>query len=116
MRNDYTDRPAGFAFAISAYVLWGFLPIYMKALSFAGPVEILAHRVVWSVRVAGAVLLLLGRTRDIALALRSPRTLAMAGVTAVLISFNWGVYIYSIISGQALEAALGYYINPLFSV
>ena len=116
MRSDNTDTPAGFGFAVSAYVLWGFLPIYMKALSFAGPVEILAHRIVWSVPVAGIVLLFLGRTKDIALALRSPRTLAMAGVTAALISFNWGVYIYAIVSGQALEAALGYYINPLFSV
>jgi chloramphenicol-sensitive protein RarD len=110
------DSPRGFVFAVSAYVLWGFLPIYMKALAHMGPVEVLAHRVLWSVPVAGIVLFALGRTADLTAALRSPRTLAMGLVTAALISVNWGVYIWSIVSGQALEAALGYYINPLFSV
>lgn len=110
------DSPRGFAFAISAYVFWGVLPIYMKALSHVGPVEILAHRVLWSVPLAAGALIVLGRTRDLAAAFRSPRTLAMGAVAAVLISLNWAVYIYSITSGQALEAALGYYINPLFSV
>ena len=111
-----TDSPRGFAFAISAYFLWGFLPIYMKALSHMGPIEVLAHRVLWSIPVAGLVLVFLRRTSDLAAALRSPRTLAMGAVTAGLISVNWGIYIYSIMSGQALEAALGYYMNPLFSV
>lgn len=110
------DTPRGYAFAVSAYVLWGFLPIYMKALSHMSPAEVLAHRVLWSVPIAAGVLWLLGRTADLAAALRSPRTLAMGGVTAALISVNWGVYIWAIMSGQALEAALGYYINPLFSI
>lgn len=111
-----SDSPRGYAFAIGAYVLWGFLPVYMKALSHLSPLEVLAHRVLWSVPVAGLVLAALGRTGDLVKALRAPRTLAMGVVTAVLISLNWGVYIFSIASGQALEAALGYYINPLFSI
>lgn len=81
-----------------------------------GPIEILAHRVLWSIPIAAVVLIILRRTQDLAIALRSPRMLAMGGVTAMLISLNWGVYIYAIVSGQALQAALGYYINPLFSV
>ena len=111
-----TDSPKGFVFAATAYVLWGFLPIYMKAMAHISPLEVLAHRVLWSVPVAAIVLFALGRTSDLVAALRSPRTLAMGAVTAALISVNWGVYIWSIVSGQALEAALGYYINPLFSV
>jgi chloramphenicol-sensitive protein RarD len=110
------DSPRGFGFAMSAYLLWGFLPLYMKALADIPAPEVLAHRILWSVPIAGVILLLLGRTGDLIAALRSPRTLAMAGITAILVSLNWGIYIWAIISGHALDAALGYYINPLFSV
>ena len=110
------DSPKGLALAILAYVLWGFLPIYMKALADIPPPEVIAHRVIWSVPTAGAVLWVPGRTADLARALRTPRMLGMAAVTAALISVNWGIYVWSIGSGHALDAALGYYINPLFSV
>ncbi|ABG30775.1 EamA family transporter RarD [Roseobacter denitrificans] len=116
MKSAHADTPQGFAFAMSAYFLWGFLPIYMKALAEVTPLEVLAHRVVWSIPIAAIVLVALGRTKDLRAALMSPRTLAMGAVTAALISANWGIYIWSIFSGKALEAALGYYINPLFSV
>lgn len=110
------DTAAGFGFAVSAYMIWGFLPIYMKALSHVPAAEVVAHRIVWSLPVAGAILWATGRTGDLGRALRSPRTIAMAGVTAALISVNWGIYIWSIGAGHALDAALGYYINPLFSI
>lgn len=116
MKATNTDSPRGFAFAISAYVLWGFLPIYMKSLAHLEPVEVLAHRVLWSVPIAAAVLLMLGRTADVRAAFQSPKTLGMAVVTAALISVNWTIYIWAIVSGNALDAALGYYINPIFSV
>lgn len=110
------DTIPGFAFALGAYFLWGFLPLYMKALAHVPPVEVIAHRVLWSVPVAGVVLVATGRTADLARAFRTPRTLAMAVLTALLISINWAIYVWSIGSGHALDAALGYYINPLFSV
>lgn len=113
-KND--DSPKGLVLAISAYLLWGFLPIYMKALSDVPVLEVLAHRVIWSVPVAGAILIWLGRTADLRAALRSPRMIGMAALTAALISVNWAIYVWSIQNDQALEAALGYYINPLFSV
>lgn len=113
---DNTDTPRGFAFAVTAYVLWGFLPLYLKLMSHIPPIEVVAHRIVWSVPVAGLLLVLLGRTRDIATALTSPRTMAMAALTAGLISVNWGIYVWAISTGRALDAALGYYINPLFSI
>jgi chloramphenicol-sensitive protein RarD len=110
------DSNAGLVFAISAYVLWGFLPIFMKLLAHIPPAEVVAHRVIWSVPIAAAVLIVLGRTADIRAALASPRTILLGCLTAGLISVNWGIYVWAIGSGQALEAALGYYINPLFSM
>lgn len=110
------DSPRGLALAVTAYVMWGFLPLYMKALAHVPPTEVIAHRVIWSVPIAAAILLAMGRTADIRAAVSSPRTLGMAAVTAALISVNWGIYVWAIGSGHALDAALGYYINPLFSV
>ncbi|WP_121024514.1 EamA family transporter RarD [Litoreibacter meonggei] len=110
------DSPAGLAFAVSAYFLWGFLPLYMKALSHVSAAEVVAHRVIWSIPVAGLVLIFLGRTKDIKEALTSPKILAMGCVTAALISVNWGIYLWAISTNHTLDAALGYYINPLFSV
>jgi chloramphenicol-sensitive protein RarD len=80
------------------------------------PLEVIAHRVLWSVPIAGAVLIAIRRTDSLAAAIRSPRMLAMAAVTAALISFNWSVYVWAIANNQTIDAALGYYINPLFSV
>ncbi len=110
------DTPKGFVLAVSAYVMWGFLPLYMKALSHIGPVEVVAHRVIWSVPVAGLLLVILGRTRDLRAALGNPKMLGMAALTAALISVNWAIYVWAISTGHALDAALGYYINPLFSI
>ena len=77
------DSPRGFAFALTAYVLWGFLPFFMKAVAHIPAPEVVAHRIIWSVPLAGLVLVWLGRTADIKAALRSPRMLAMATLTAV---------------------------------
>lgn len=114
--TDTGDSPAGLGFAVSAYFLWGFLPLYMKMMAHIPAAEIVAHRVIWSLPIAGTVLIALGRTKDIRTALTTPGMLAMGGLTAFLISVNWGIYVWAITSGNALEAALGYYINPLFSV
>ncbi len=113
-KNEDTLR--GFGFALSAYLLWGVLPIYMKSVAHISPAEVIAHRVIWSIPIAAAVLIWLGRTADIRAAIRNPRMLAMAGCTAALITVNWGIYVWSIGAGHALDAALGYYINPLFSI
>lgn len=88
----------------------------MRLLEHVPAAEVVAHRVIWSIPIAGLVLILLGRTRDIKEALTTPKMLAMGCVTAALISVNWGIYVWAINSGNALDAALGYYINPLFSV
>lgn len=113
-KNEDTLR--GFGFALSAYLLWGFLPLYMKWLAHVPAVEVVAHRILWSVPVAGLVLFLMGRTGDIGRILKEPRSLMMGVITAALISVNWGVYVWTISVDRTLDAALGYYINPLFSI
>lgn len=116
MPIEQVDHPRGFVFAVVAYLLWGFLPIYMKAVSQFPAAEVVAHRVIWSVPVAMILLIVLRRTSDLKTALRSKRILGMALITASLISVNWLTYVYAIATDRTLEAALGYYINPLCSV
>lgn len=110
------DGTKGFLYALSAYLLWGILPIFLKPLAHIPAPEVLAHRIVWSVPLAGVILLALGRTADLKKAFRSRKTMLMAAGTACLITVNWGVYVWAIASDRAVEAALGYYINPLVSV
>jgi chloramphenicol-sensitive protein RarD len=106
----------GFLFAFSAYTLWGVLPLFLKLVDHIPAVEVVAHRILWSVPIAGAVLLAIRRTADVKAAFRSPRTIAMAALTASLITFNWGIYVWAIAADRTVETALGYYINPLMTV
>ena len=116
MQRENVDTPQGLVFALTAYFLWGFLPLYIKLLAHIPPAEIIAHRIIWSVPIAVIVLLLLRRTSDVITALRTPKMLGMACVTAALVSLNWGIYVWAVTAGYAMEAALGYYMNPLFSI
>lgn len=109
------DTPRGFAYGLTAYLMWGILPFYLKAVAHLPPIEVLAHRAIWSVPVAGFVLLVTGRTAEFKAALKTPRMLAMACVSALFITANWGIYVWAISAGRALDAALGYFINPLLS-
>ena len=106
----------GFLLALGAYLLWGVLPFYMKAVAHLPLAEVIAHRIVWSGPIAAAVLVWAGRTADFKAAIRSPRTIAMAALTAALISVNWGIYVWAIAVDRTVETALGYYINPLVVV
>ncbi len=115
-RPQEADTLPGFLYAGSAYLLWGLLPLYMKALADVPPAEVVAHRVLWSIPVAAVALLFRRRTAEVLAALRSPRLLAMAALTATLISVNWAIYVWAIGAGRAVDTALGYYINPLFTV
>ena len=110
------DSRAGFFYALAAYGLWGFLPLYMKLVDHIDPVEVVANRAFWSLPVAGVILFWLGRTSDILPTLKSPKRLGVLAVTAGIISVNWGIYVWAIAVGRTVEAALGYYINPLISV
>lgn len=110
------EPAAGFAFALGAFFFWGLLPFYMKWVDHMTAWEVVAHRVLWSVPVAGLLLVAMRRTADLRAALRDPKALAQAALTAGLISINWGVYVWAIAAERTVEAALGYYINPLVNV
>ena len=114
--SDHRDTREGFLFAGGAYFMWGFLPLYMKALAHVPAWEVVPHRILWSLPIAGLVVWWQGKAGALVKAATTPRTLAMAFLTASLISVNWGTYVWAIGAGRALETALGYYINPLFSV
>ena len=108
--------PLGLATGIGAYVLWGVLPLYFPLLQPAGAVEIIAHRVVWSLLFC---LVLLAATRTwgaFVTALRNRRTLGVLSVAAVLLAVNWLVFVFGILTDRVVDAALGYYINPLVTV
>ncbi|WP_456845699.1 EamA family transporter RarD [Cellulomonas sp. P5_C6] len=106
----------GLAAGAGAYVLWGILPLYFPLLQPAGAVEIVANRVVWSL-VFCAVLLGVTRTWGAFLAaLRHRRTLGLLSIAAVLLAVNWLVFVLGILTDRVVDAALGYYINPLVTV
>ncbi|MCZ7377328.1 EamA family transporter RarD [Micromonospora sp. WMMC250] len=111
-----TPLRLGYLYGLGAYLLWGFFPLYLKLLRPAGALEILAHRVVWSVVF---VALLLGALRNVGFLralLRRPWAMAGMVAAAALIAVNWGTYIYGVNSGRVVETALGYFINPLVVV
>ncbi|GLW98414.1 EamA family transporter RarD [Microtetraspora sp. NBRC 16547] len=104
----------GVLYGIAAYAMWGLFPLYWPLLKPAGAVEILAHRMVWSLV---AVLAMLGVRRHWS-SFRSitRRQVLLLTLAAVVISINWGMYIYAVNTGHVVESALGYFINPLVSV
>lgn len=116
------NRPApdsartGFAYGIAAYGLWGVMPIYFKQLDHVDPVDIVAHRVTWSLLVLAALLGLARAWPHFFTALRHKRTLALLALTALLIGINWLLYVYAINSGHILAGSLGYYLNPLANI
>jgi chloramphenicol-sensitive protein RarD len=106
----------GYGYAFGAYLCWGFFPIYFKALRPAAPIEILAHRVIWSAIFVGLLLTGARRWRSVAQLVRRPRILAGIAAGAVVIAVNWAIYIYGVNSSHVVETSLGYFINPLVSV
>ncbi len=99
-----------------AYLLWGVFPLYFHLLLPASAVEILVHRVVWSLLLCLVVVAVTRDTGWVAPLVRAPRRLLTLAAAASVIAVNWGVYIYGVNSGQVVEASLGYFINPLVTV
>lgn len=105
----------GLVYGAAAYVLWGVFPLFFPLLEPAGAVEILAHRIVWSLL---AVVVVLAASRSFGSALevvRDRRKLGLLAIAAVLIAVNWGTFIYAVNSDHVIESSLGYFITPLVS-
>lgn len=106
----------GVVYGLAAYGLWGAFPLYFVLLERSSPVEIVLHRVLWSLLVCLIAVGLLRRGRELSVALRSVRTLVPLTVAALVLALNWGIYIYAVTSGQVVQASLGYFVNPLVTV
>jgi chloramphenicol-sensitive protein RarD len=103
-------------YGVAAYTMWGLFPLYWPLLKPSGAVEILAHRMVWSLVAVAAVLLVRRHWSWIRELARQPRKLALLTLAAIVVTINWGTYIYAVNTGHVVESALGYFINPLVSV
>ncbi|MBH0129865.1 EamA family transporter RarD [Salinibacterium sp. NK8237] len=113
-----TDRvsPSGLGFAVSAYVLWGAMPIVFFSLKESGAIEIVAWRIVLSLVFCAALLVVTrGYTRVMAI-VRDRRTFWMLGLGGAFVVVNWLIYVYASLNGHIVEAALGYFTNPIVTV
>jgi chloramphenicol-sensitive protein RarD len=110
------DFRKGVAYGVAAYGMWGLIPIYFKALSGVPALEVLAHRIVWSVVLLVPLVLLRGQWSEFRRVISSKKTLATLVLTTVLIAVNWYLFIWAVDHGRVLEASLGYFINPLINV
>ena len=114
--NESTRQRDGFLAAAAAYGLWGLLPAYFVALDPSGPVEILALRIVLSLVFCLVILAIMRRLSRTTALLRERNILKLSALAAVLILINWSVYVYASLNQFIVEAALGYFINPLVTV
>ena len=115
----HTDRQGSsisFAYGFGAYALWGVLPIYFKLLQRIPAVDIVAHRVLWSLPFLALLIALSNGWSKVRSAFNSRKTLGVLALTALLIGGNWLLYVYAVTSGHILAASFGYYLNPLANV
>jgi chloramphenicol-sensitive protein RarD len=101
---------------VAAYTLWGAFPLYWVLLEPAGALEILAHRILWSLVTMGVIVVLLRRRTQLRALFRDRRVFALLAVGAAVITVNWATYIWGVNNGRVVEASLGYFINPLVTV
>lgn len=107
---------SGAFYAVLAYTAWGLLPLYWKLFGSTPALEVISHRILWSMVFLLGILLAQRRLREIAAVGRSPRQLGILFLTATILAGNWGLYIYGVNTNRVVETSLGYYINPLVNV
>jgi chloramphenicol-sensitive protein RarD len=115
-QNKLDDVGIGLISGILAYTFWGFFPIYFKLTQDANPVEILSHRIAWSVPFALIIIAIRKQWNELSTAFKSPKLLATLFFSAIALSINWGVFIYAVQNDQIFQASLGYFINPLMYI
>jgi chloramphenicol-sensitive protein RarD len=111
-----TELRRGQLFGAGAYLLWGVFPLYFPLLDPASALEVLAHRVVWSLVVMAVVVAATRRWAGVRAVAADRRRLLRLALAAVVLAVNWGTYIYGVDSGQVVETSLGYFVNPLVTV
>jgi chloramphenicol-sensitive protein RarD len=111
-----TQRRLGITYALVAYGMWGLMPLYIKAVRHVPPLEVLAHRIVWSFGLLLGLLLALRQLALLTLLRERPRIIWTFVASASALSLNWFVYIWAVSADRVVDASLGYFINPLLSV
>ncbi|MEX2258613.1 MAG: EamA family transporter RarD, partial [Woeseia sp.] len=106
----------GIIAALCAYLMWGFLPIYFKAVQQVAALEILSHRVLWAIPFGAMIIALRRQWPEVRRALTHRRTLGLLTLAAIFIAINWLVFVWAVQQSQIFQASLGYYINPLIYV
>lgn len=102
--------------ALAAYTMWGIAPMYFKLLTRVPALEIVMHRIVWSVLVLCLLLLVRKKFSQVLMAIRDPKVMIILSISGLLLALNWLVFIWAVNNNHLLEASLGYFINPLFNV
>lgn len=110
-----TEAAKGVVAIVAACLIWGFATLYYKAMAYVPPLEVLSHRVLWTLLFFGAALAVQGRFAEVGRLIFGPKGLRVA-LAGSVIALNWGVFIWAIQAGYAVESSLGYYILPLVSV
>jgi chloramphenicol-sensitive protein RarD len=110
------EQRRGFIYGFAAYLIWGLFPLYWKMLDHSGAIELLAHRVLWSLVTIAILVVVLRKFAQVKALLREPRRRWPLVGAAFLISVNWGTYIWAVNHGRVVETSLGYFITPLFTV
>lgn len=116
MATTNTDSRAGLLFGAGAYLCWGFFPLYWPLLEPASAYEVLAHRVVWTLVFCVGLLTFFGKWGTYRSILRQRRLLVPLALASVVITVNWGAFIWGVTNGHVIETSLGYFINPLMTV
>lgn len=113
--RERSSHTTGLILGVTGYLLWGLFPLYFMLLDIVPPIEVVAHRIIWSL-VFVLIIVLLGRQWRVFVRAFNRRTVTMLGTAAVFLAINWLVYVYAVSTDQVLQASLGYFVNPLVSV
>lgn len=111
-----TATRRGTLYGAGAYLLWGLFPLYWPLLAPSAPLEVLAHRILWSLVVVVVLLAVTRRVEQVRAAVRDRRRLAQIALAAVVVAINWGTYIYGVTNDRVVETSLGYFVNPIVTV
>ncbi|OPJ61356.1 EamA family transporter RarD [Clostridium chromiireducens] len=113
MRNEKTT---GVIYAVTAYILWGILPVYWKFISSVSSIEILSNRIVWAFVFTILIIMVTKQWSELKLIAKDKKQMFYIFIASILIAINWGLYIWAVNSDRIVDASLGYYINPLLAV
>lgn len=116
MTSSETRAGSGLPYALGAYLIWAFMPVYIKLLGSVAPLHIVSHRILWSVPLCLMIVVLVGKIGAVRAAMANRKVMLSMALSSLLIALNWGIYVYAVADKHILATSLGYYLNPLVNV